>query len=221
VALRSIFKDHAGPFSRVRAAHGETQEEPKSGPVSSDGVRGLQYVGRETGPGIRLKRGGQPRHERLPKSPAQRAAEDAIRELRDCCALDGLFAKIDAVQVGGQWYLKVMPDELARHGQHFPHGSADWKASYGMRSVIEGFNGYVKDPTDENIDNAARRRGQDGAPFPPLPRHPGPTQARHSRHPSSRAENQHLHNPEKDRRLRPPKKRAVPHLMPQTTPPFR
>jgi hypothetical protein len=113
VALRSIFKDHAGPFSRVRAAHGETQEEPKSGPVSSDGVRGLQYVGRETGPGIRLKRGGQPRHERLPKSPAQRAAEDAIRELRDCCALDGLFAKIDAVQVGGQWYLKVMPDELA------------------------------------------------------------------------------------------------------------
>jgi transposase-like protein len=38
------------------------------------------------------------RNEKLkaPKSPAQRAAADAIKELRDSGALDGLFAKIDA-----------------------------------------------------------------------------------------------------------------------------
>jgi len=33
-----------------------------------------------------------------------------------------------------------------KHGRHFPHGSADWKASYGMRSIIEGFNGYARTP---------------------------------------------------------------------------
>ena len=38
------------------------------------------------------------RNEKLkaPKSPAQRAAAEAIKELRDSGALDGLFAKIDA-----------------------------------------------------------------------------------------------------------------------------
>lgn len=33
---------------------------------------------------------------KAPKSPAQRAAADAIKELRDSGALDGLFAKMDA-----------------------------------------------------------------------------------------------------------------------------
>ncbi|MDJ0325413.1 hypothetical protein QMG61_16760 [Cryobacterium sp. PH31-AA6] len=45
-----------------------------------------------------------------------------------------------------------------KRGRHFPHGSADWKASYRMRRILDGFNGYAKDPTDAGIANAAHRR---------------------------------------------------------------
>lgn len=47
-----------------------------------------------------------------------------------------------------------------KHGQHFPHGSTDWKANYGMRSNIEGFNSYVKDPDYEDLETAGRRRAR-------------------------------------------------------------
>jgi len=28
----------------------------------------------------------------------------------------------------------------------FPYGSADWTTWFGIRSIIEGFNSYFKDP---------------------------------------------------------------------------
>jgi hypothetical protein len=48
---------------------------------------------------------------------------------------------------------------IAKYAQDFPYQSDEWKAAYRpARSTIEGFNGYVKSPTEEDLEEPARRR---------------------------------------------------------------
>ena len=56
--------------------------------------------------------------------------------------------------------LTIPADRGLKYGQLLAHESAEWKAWFGMRSIIEGFNGYVKDPTYEGIEDAGRRRAR-------------------------------------------------------------
>lgn len=51
------------------------------------------------------------------------------------------------------------PTVGAKYRQDIQFGSADWARRFRtMRSTIEGFNGYVKDPAFEDIETSARRR---------------------------------------------------------------
>lgn len=48
---------------------------------------------------------------------------------------------------------------IAKYFQDFAYQSAEWKAAYQpARSTIEGYNGYVKTPTEEDLEQPARRR---------------------------------------------------------------
>jgi hypothetical protein len=49
--------------------------------------------------------------------------------------------------------------KIAKYFQDFPYQSAAWQAAYQpARSTIEGYNGYVKTPTEEDLEQPARRR---------------------------------------------------------------
>ncbi|MEJ7634709.1 hypothetical protein [Aeromicrobium sp.] len=47
----------------------------------------------------------------------------------------------------------------AKYRQELQYATPEWHALYStLRNTIEGFNGYVKSPTDEDLEQAARRR---------------------------------------------------------------
>lgn len=52
-------------------------------------------------------------------------------------------------------------DDVARSLHAFPVGSPEWVAHNGMRSIIEGFNGFVKDTAREALAQPGRRRLRD------------------------------------------------------------
>ena len=58
-----------------------------------------------------------------------------------------------------QQSVTIPPEAGAKFGQELLHGSAEWHTAYSrLRSINEGFNGYVKDPALEALDDPARHR---------------------------------------------------------------
>lgn len=48
---------------------------------------------------------------------------------------------------------------IAKYYQELQYQSPEWKAMYGtLRNTIEGFNGHAKVPTEEDLEEPARRR---------------------------------------------------------------
>ena len=55
-----------------------------------------------------------------------------------------------------QQSVTIPPEAGAKFGQELLHGSAEWHTAYSrLRSINEGFNGYVKDPALEALDDPA------------------------------------------------------------------
>ena len=44
--------------------------------------------------------------------------------------------------------------------QHLPHKGPEWRAYYGMRSLVEGSNNLLKSPAHGNIENTKKRSGR-------------------------------------------------------------
>jgi hypothetical protein len=58
-----------------------------------------------------------------------------------------------------QQSVTVAPEAGAKFHQDLLYGSPEWQATYsGLRNTNEGFNGYVKDPAHEALDDPGRRR---------------------------------------------------------------
>ncbi len=58
-----------------------------------------------------------------------------------------------------QQSVTMSPEAGAKFHQDLLYGSPEWQATYnGLRSTNEGFNGYVKDPAHEALDDPGRRR---------------------------------------------------------------
>jgi hypothetical protein len=68
--------------------------------------------------------------------------------------------KITAEVMPGQPMKSIsIPAELGlKFAQRFAHGSPDWVEHYGMRSIIESYNAFIKEGGHEDIDNAQKRR---------------------------------------------------------------
>ena len=55
--------------------------------------------------------------------------------------------------------ITIAPDVAARFAQDFAFGSEEWSRHYAtLRNTIEGWNGFVKDPSHEALAQSARRR---------------------------------------------------------------
>jgi hypothetical protein len=53
----------------------------------------------------------------------------------------------------------IPPEAGAKFRQSLLFGSSEWHRTYAtLRNTNEGFNGYVKDPAHEALDDAGRRR---------------------------------------------------------------
>ena len=64
-----------------------------------------------------------------------------------------------------QQSVTLAPEAGAKLRQSLLFGSAEWHRTYAsLRNTNEGFNGYVKDPAHEALDNAGRRRLNGVAP---------------------------------------------------------
>ncbi|MGH3732187.1 MAG: hypothetical protein ACRDVC_02225 [Acidimicrobiales bacterium] len=58
-----------------------------------------------------------------------------------------------------QHSITIAPDVGARFTQDFAFGSEEWSRHYAtLRNTIEGWNGFVKDPSHEALAQSARRR---------------------------------------------------------------
>ena len=58
-----------------------------------------------------------------------------------------------------QQSVTIPPEAGAKFGQELLHESPEWHTGYAtLRNTNEGFNGYVKDPAHEALDDPARRR---------------------------------------------------------------
>jgi hypothetical protein len=58
-----------------------------------------------------------------------------------------------------QHAITIAPDVGARTTQSFAYGSEEWARHYAtLRNSIEGWNGFVKDPSHEALAQPARRR---------------------------------------------------------------
>lgn len=49
-------------------------------------------------------------------------------------------------------------NDAAKYAQDVQFQSKEWRALYGLRNTVETFNAYTKSPTDENLEEPARRR---------------------------------------------------------------
>jgi hypothetical protein len=57
-----------------------------------------------------------------------------------------------------QQSVMIGPEAGAKFAQDLHYGSPEWKALYGMRNLVEGVNGYVKDGAHEALADPMRRR---------------------------------------------------------------
>jgi hypothetical protein len=58
-----------------------------------------------------------------------------------------------------QQSVTIAPEAGAKFGQELLYNSAEWHAAYStLRNTNEGFNGFVKDPAHEALDDPGRRR---------------------------------------------------------------
>jgi hypothetical protein len=58
-----------------------------------------------------------------------------------------------------QQTVTIPPEAGAKFRQDLLYGSVEWHATYSrLRNTVEGFNGYVKDPAHEALDDPGRRR---------------------------------------------------------------
>ncbi|MFD9891550.1 hypothetical protein ACFWY9_19615 [Amycolatopsis sp. NPDC059027] len=61
--------------------------------------------------------------------------------------------------VCAQQSVTIPPEAGAKHGQALPFESPEWDRAYHtLRNGIEGTNGYLKDPTNTNLESAGCRR---------------------------------------------------------------
>jgi hypothetical protein len=61
--------------------------------------------------------------------------------------------------VCSQQSITVPPEAGAKHGQALPFESPEWSNAYHtLRNGVEGTNGYLKDPTNMNLESAGTRR---------------------------------------------------------------
>jgi hypothetical protein len=61
--------------------------------------------------------------------------------------------------VCSQQSVTVPPEAGAKHGQALPFESPEWSNAYHtLRNGVEGTNGYLKDPTNMNLESAGTRR---------------------------------------------------------------
>ena len=64
-----------------------------------------------------------------------------------------------------QQSVTIPPEAGAKFRQSLLFGSAEWQSTYAtLRNTNEGFNGYVKDPAHEALDDSGRRRLNGVAP---------------------------------------------------------
>ena len=49
-------------------------------------------------------------------------------------------------------------NDAAKYAQDLVYRSKDWEAVYGLRNTVETFNSYAKSPTEEDLEQPARRR---------------------------------------------------------------
>lgn len=58
-----------------------------------------------------------------------------------------------------QQSVTIPPETGGKYRQSLLFGSSEWQSTYAtLRNTNEGFNGYVKDPAHEALDDAGRRR---------------------------------------------------------------
>lgn len=66
---------------------------------------------------------------------------------------------VDPPQVCAQQSITIPPEAGAKHGQALPFESPEWSNAYHtLRNGVEGTNGYLKDPTNTNLESAGTRR---------------------------------------------------------------
>jgi hypothetical protein len=68
-------------------------------------------------------------------------------------------------KICSQQTITVPPEAGAKFAQSLVHGSEEWHAVYGtLRNCVEGMNGYIKDGSNEALDDPERRRIRGVAP---------------------------------------------------------
>ncbi|MFF0144481.1 dihydroorotase [Amycolatopsis sulphurea] len=66
---------------------------------------------------------------------------------------------VEPPTVCAQQSVTVPPEAGAKHGQALPFASPEWERAYHtLRNGVEGTNGYLKDPTNANLESAGTRR---------------------------------------------------------------
>ncbi|MCE7005054.1 hypothetical protein LWC34_19800 [Kibdelosporangium philippinense] len=66
---------------------------------------------------------------------------------------------VEPPQICSQQSITVPPQAGAKHGQALPYASPEWGNAYHtLRNGVEGTNGYLKDPTNTNLESSGTRR---------------------------------------------------------------
>ncbi|GAB3497145.1 hypothetical protein [Amycolatopsis cihanbeyliensis] len=66
---------------------------------------------------------------------------------------------VEPPAVCAQQSVTIPPEAGAKHGQALPFESPEWSRAYRtLRNGVEGTNGYLKDPTNTNLESADTRR---------------------------------------------------------------
>lgn len=75
-----------------------------------------------------------------------------------CCTNKNSVTLPIAPDVTGPRGGRSRRNNAAKYAQELVYRSKDWEAVYGLRNTVETFNAYTKSPTEEDLEQPARRR---------------------------------------------------------------
>ena len=75
-----------------------------------------------------------------------------------CCTNKNSVTIPAAPPVTGPRGGRTRRNDPAKYAQDVPFQSKEWRSLYGLRNTVETFNSYTKSPTEEDLEQPARRR---------------------------------------------------------------
>ena len=84
--------------------------------------------------------------------------QDPPKHPDTCCTNKNSVTIPAAPPVTGPRGGRTRRNDPAKYAQDLPFQSKEWRSLYGLRNTVETFNSYTKSPTEEDLEQPARRR---------------------------------------------------------------